>query len=208
MKLSDSPVLVRPTTLDLDLLRAQFPILGTLAHGRPLVYLDNAASAQHPACVIDAVAEYYRVHHANIHRGAYALSQSATRAHEDARVGVARFINAAEPAECVFTRGTTESINLVAAAWGTANLRPGDEIILSVLEHHSNIVPWQLVAQATGARIKVIPINDAGELLLADYHRLLSPRTRLVAVNHVSNALGTINPIPEIIAAAHGVGAL
>ena len=208
MKLSDSPVCAAPSPLDVGTLRAQFPILHTLAHGQPLVYLDNAASAQHPACVIDAVAEYYRWQHANIHRGAYHLSQAATRAHEEARECVARFINAAEPAECIFTRGTTESINLVAAAWGRANLRPGDEVILSVLEHHSNIVPWQLVAQATGARIRVIPINDAGELLLDDYHRLLSPRTRLVAVNHVSNALGTINPVQEIIAAAHAVGAL
>ena len=208
MKLSDSPICAAPSPLDLGALRAQFPILHTLAHGQPLIYLDNAASAQHPACVIDAVSVYYQRQHANIHRGAYHLSQAATRVHEEARECVARFIHAAEPAECIFTRGTTESINLVAAAWGRANLQPGDEIILSVLEHHSNIVPWQLAAQATGARIKVIPINDAGELCLDAYQRLLSPRTRLVCVNHVSNALGTINPVQEIIAAAHAVGAL
>ena len=189
-------------------LRAQFPILDTRVHGRPLVFLDSAASTQQPEAVMDAVRDYHRRHHANIHRGVYQLSQTATRMHEDARATVARFINAAEPAECLFTRGTTESINLVASAWGRANLAPGDEIILSTLEHHANIVPWQLVARATGARIKVIPINDAGELLLDAYRRLLSPRTRLVAVNHVSNALGTINPVREIIAEAHAAGAL
>jgi cysteine desulfurase / selenocysteine lyase len=194
--------------LDLAAIRAQFPILRTLAHGRPLVYLDNAASAQKPESVIAAVADYYRYGHANIHRGAYLLSQSATRRYESARECVARFIGAAEPAECIFTRGTTESINLVATAWGAANLRPGDEIVLSQLEHHSNIVPWQLVAQATGARILVIPIDDAGELMLDEYRKLLSPRTRLVAVNQVSNALGTVNPVREIVAAAHAAGAL
>jgi cysteine desulfurase/selenocysteine lyase len=189
-------------------IRAQFPVLRTRVHGERLVFLDSAASTQQPEAVIDAVGDYHRRHHANIHRGVYQLSQTATRLHEDARAAVARFINAAEPAECLFTRGTTESINLVAAAWGRANLAPGDEIILSVLEHHANIVPWQLVAQEIGARIKVIPINEAGELVLDDYRRLLSPRTRLVAVNHVSNALGTINPVREIIAEAHAAGAI
>ncbi len=197
-----------PAPLDLAAIRAQFPVLHTLAHGVPLVYLDNAASAQKPERVIDAVAEYYRHQHANVHRGAYRLSQSATRLFEDARERVASFIGAAEPQECLFTRGTTESINLVAASWGRANLRPGDEIILSELEHHSNIVPWQMAAQSAGARIRVIPIDDSGALRLDVYRRLLSPRTRLVAVNHVSNALGTVNPVAEIIAAAHAVGAL
>lgn len=194
--------------LDVAVIRAQFPILHTQVHGRPLVYLDSAASTQQPQAVIDAVSAYHRGQHANIHRGVYQLSQIATRLYEDARATVARFINAAEPAECLFTRGATESINLVAFAWGRATLKPGDEILLSTLEHHSNIVPWQMVAQATGATIRVIPINDAGEILLDDYRRLLSPRTRLVAVNQVSNALGTINPVREIIAAAHAVGAL
>lgn len=193
---------------DLQAIRAQFPILNDPTGGRPLVYLDNAASAQKPLAVIEAVAEYYRHQHANIHRGAYRLSQEATRRYEAARECVARFIGAAEPAECLFTRGTTESINLVAASWGRANLKPGDEIILSELEHHSNIVPWQMVAEATGALIRVIPIDERGVLRMDEYRRLLSPRTRLVAVNQVSNALGTVNPVAEIIAAAHAVGAL
>ncbi len=193
---------------ELTALRDQFPLLQTLAHGRPLVYLDSAASTQKPAQVIDAISEFYASRNANIHRGAYHLSQSATGLYEAARARVARFIGAAEPAECIFTRGTTESINLVAAAWGRANLRAGDEIILSELEHHSNIVPWQLVAQATGALIKVIPIEDNGELRLDRYRALLSSRTRLVAVTAVSNALGTLNPVREIIAEAHAAGAL
>ena len=176
-------------------IRAQFPVLGTLVQGRPLVYLDNAASAQKPVAVIDAVADYYREKHANIHRGAYRLSQEATRLYEAARARVARFIGADEPAECLFTRGTTESINLVAATWCRANLKPGDEIVLSELEHHSNIVPWQMAAELTGARIRVIPIDDRGVLRMDEYLRLLSTRTRLVAVNQVSNALGTVNPV-------------
>lgn len=194
--------------LDLAAIRAQFPILRTLTQGRPLVYLDNAASAQKPERVIEAMADYYRHSHANIHRGAYQLSQAATRLFEGARARVAGFIGAAEAEECLFTRGTTESINLVAATWGRANLRPGDEIVLSELEHHSNIVPWQMIAEQTGARIRVIPIDDSGVLRLDVYRQLLSPRTRLVAVNHVSNALGTVNPVAEIIALAHEAGAL
>ena len=194
--------------LDIAAIRSEFPILNTQVHGKELVFLDSAASTQQPEAVIEAAGNYHRAHHANIHRGVYQLSQTATRLYEHARAVVAHFINAAEPAQCLFTRGATEAINLVASSWGRANLRPGDEVILSTLEHHSNIVPWQLAAQATGARIKVIPINDAGELLLDDYRQLLSPRTRMVAVNHVSNALGTINPVREIIADAHAVGAL
>lgn len=189
-------------------IRGQFPLLAQPAGDDSLVFLDSAASTQQPVAVIDAVVEYQRRHHANIHRAVYRLSQEATRRYEQARAAVAQFINAADPAECLFTRGTTESINLVAAAWGRANLSPGDEIMLSTLEHHSNIVPWQLVAQATGASIRVIPINEAGELDLDAYRELLGPRTRMVAVNHVSNALGTINPVREIIAEAHAVGAL
>ncbi len=160
-----SPTPAPSVPLDLAALRAQFPILRTQIHGRPLVYLDSAASTQQPLTVIEAVSTYHRAQHANIHRGVYQLSQTATRLYEEARATVARFLNAAEPAECLFTRGTTESINLVASAWGRANLKPGDEILLSTLEHHSNIVPWQMVAQATGALIRVIPINDAGEIL-------------------------------------------
>lgn len=193
---------------DLAAIRAQFPILSTQAQGRALVYLDNAASAQKPLAVIEAVSDYYRFRHANIHRGAYRLSQDATREYEAARERIARFIGAAEPAECLFTAGTTDSINLVASAWGRANLRPGDEILLSELEHHSNIVPWQMAAEATGARIRVIPIDDRGVLRLDAFRQLLGPRTRMVAVNQVSNALGTVNPVREIVAAAHAAGAL
>ncbi|MGQ9660516.1 MAG: SufS family cysteine desulfurase [Thermochromatium sp.] len=194
--------------LDVETIRAQFPLFTAQTDGHPLIYLDSAASTQQPACVIEAVADYHRSHHANIHRGAYRLSRTATRLYEEARARVARFLNAAEPDECVFTRGATESINLVAASWGRAQLQPGDEILLSLLEHHSNIVPWQMVAAATGARLRVIPIDDAGDLDLDAYRRLLSPRTRLVAVTQVSNALGTITPVAEIIAQAHAAGAL
>ncbi len=194
--------------IDHAAIRAQFPIFDAVSGGRPLVFLDSAASTQQPSAVIDAVAQYHRQQHANIHRAVYRLSQGATQHYEQARATVARFINAAEPAECLFTSGTTESINLVAAAWGRANLQAGDEIILSTLEHHSNIVPWQLVAEVCGAVIKVIPINDAGELDLDAYRGLLTERTRLVAISHVSNALGTINPVREVIAEAHAAGAL
>ena len=194
--------------LDLTALRAQFPILATRVHDQPLAYLDNAASTQQPLQVIQAVSDYHQQYHANIHRGVYQLSRNATRMHDYAREMVAHFLHAAEPVECIFTRGTTESINLVAASWGRANLKPGDEIILSNLEHHSNIVPWQMVCEATGARIRIIPIDDAGELDMDAYRRLLSSRTRLVAVNHVSNALGTINPVKTIIEEAHAAGAL
>jgi cysteine desulfurase / selenocysteine lyase len=196
------------TTLDVEAIRTQFPILTTPTDGQPLIYLDSAASTQQPAGVIEAVSDYHRGHHANIHRGAYQLSRTATRMYEKARERVARFLNAADPVECLFTRGATESINLVAATWGRATLQPGDEILISTLEHHSNIVPWQMVAATTGARIRVIPIDDVGDLDLDAYQRLLSPRTRLVAVNQVSNALGTINPVAEIIDAAHTAGAL
>jgi cysteine desulfurase/selenocysteine lyase len=194
--------------LDVTRLREQFPILATRVHGRPLAYLDNAASTQQPRPVIQAVSDYHQQYHANIHRGVYQLSRNATRMHDYAREVVAHFLHAAEPIECIFTRGTTESINLVAASWGRAHLEPGDEIILSQLEHHSNIVPWQMVCEATGAVIKVIPVDERGELDLATYRRLLSRRTRLVAVNQVSNALGTINPVATIIAEAHAAGAL
>jgi cysteine desulfurase / selenocysteine lyase len=203
-----SPTPAPATPLDLPALRAQFPILETQVHGQPLAYLDNGASTQQPRQVIQAVSDYHLQYHANIHRGVYQLSRNATRMHDYAREVVAHFLHAAEPAECLFTRGTTESINLVAASWGRANLEAGDEIILSTLEHHSNIVPWQMVCEATGARIKVIPIDDAGQLRMDEYRRLLSSRTRMVALNHVSNALGTVNPVKQIIDEAHAAGAL
>lgn len=206
--LAEDPARLATSTRQLAQARAEFPILSPGRQAQPLVFLDSAASTHQPTAVIDAVADYHRHQHANIHRAVYQLSQGATREYERARATVATFINAAEPAECVFTRGTTEAINLVAAAWGRSQLRPGDEIILTTLEHHSNIVPWQLAAEATGARIRVIPVSDAGELDLAAFRALLSARTRLVAVNHVSNALGTVNPVHEIVAEAHAVGAL
>jgi cysteine desulfurase/selenocysteine lyase len=194
-------------TGDLSEYRRDFPILSTTMRGKPLVYLDNGATTQKPAVVIETVEKFYREHNSNIHRGVYSLSQEATDAYEWARRRIAQFINAAEN-EVVFTRGTTEAINLVAASWGRTNLRRGDEIILTALEHHSNIVPWQLIAEATGAVIQVIPVNDAGELRLDEYEKLLSPRTKMVAVGHVSNSLGTINDVERIIARAHAVGAV
>ena len=173
------------------------------------MYLDNAATTQKPRAVIDAMTRYYETENANVHRGVYELSETATRLYETAREKVRDFIHARESAECIFTRGTTDSINLVASSWGRANLRSGDEVVISHLEHHSNIVPWQLVCEATGATLKVIPINDAGELLLDDYRRLLSSgRVKIVSVNHVSNSLGTINPVVEIIRLAHAAGAV
>lgn len=197
----------QPVTFDPVAVRAQFPILQTRAHGHPLVYLDNGATTQKPQAVIDAIEAYYASQNANIHRGVYQLSQVATEAYEKARHDVAAFINAPDPACVIFTRGTTEAINLVAASWGRANLKAGDEIIISAMEHHSNIVPWQLIAEQTGARVRVIPMNDAGELLMDEYAKLLNPRTKMVAVVHLSNSLGTINDVKEIVHQAHAVGA-
>lgn len=191
-----------------DRLRGQFPALAQEVNGHPLVYLDNAATTQKPQAVLDAINHYYRADNANVHRAAHALSGRATRAFEDARETVARFINAPHSHEVIWTRGTTEAINLVAQSWGMSELRAGDEIVLSTLEHHANIVPWQLVAQRTGAVIRVIPLDERGDLDLAAYQALLGPRTRLVSVAHVSNALGTVNPVKEMVAAAKAVGAL
>ena len=188
-------------------IRNDFPILHTQAHGKPLVYLDNGATTQKPRAVIDRLVRYYETENANIHRGVYDLSQKATLAYEEARHKIARFINAPDPAEVIFTRGTTEGINLVAASLGRKVLTKGDQIILSGMEHHSNIVPWQLIADATGAKIRVIPMNDAGELLLDDYEKLLGDRTRIVSVVHVSNSLGTVNDVKRITDMAHRVGA-
>ena len=191
-----------------DRLRGQFPALAQEVNGHPLVYLDNAATTQKPQAVLDAINHYYRADNANVHRAAHALSGRATRAFEDARKTVARFINAPRSHEVIWTRGTTEAINLVAQSWGMSELRAGDEIVLSTLEHHANIVPWQLVAQRTGAVIRVIPLDERGDLDIAAYLALLGPRTRLVSVAHVSNALGTVNPVKEMVAAAKAVGAL
>lgn len=197
-----------PAGLDAARLRADFPILNQTVHSRPLVYLDNAATTQKPRQVIEAIEHYYSADNANIHRGVHTLSQRATDAYEGAREKVRRFINAADLREIVFVRGATEGINLVAQSYGRNRFKAGDEILISAMEHHSNIVPWQMLCEQTGALLKVAPINDAGELILDEFHKLLSPRTKLVGMVHISNALGTINPVQEIIAAAHAVGAV
>lgn len=187
--------------------RADFPALQQLVHGRPLVYLDNAATTQKPRVVIDALRRYYEEDNANVHRGVHALSERATVAHEEARQAVRSFINAASEREVIFTRNATESINLVARAWGDANVRNGDEILITGMEHHSNIVPWQQLAERTGATLKVVPFDDRGELRMDEFDRLLSDRTKIVAVVHVSNALGTVNPVAEIVRKARASGA-
>jgi len=196
------------SVLDVAELRGRFPALQQEVNGHPLVYLDNAATSQKPQAVLDVLDHYYDRDNANVHRGIHELSRRATEAYEDARAKVARYIHAAEPAEVVWTRGTTEAINLVANAWGADNVQAGDEILLSVMEHHSNLVPWQLLARRKGARLRFLEIDDEGRLILDDLATLLTERTRLVAVTHVSNALGTVNPVKEIVAAAKRVGAL
>lgn len=194
-------------SLDVQRVRADFPILKQLVHGKPLVYLDNAATAQKPQAVIDAEVRYYTTDNANVHRGLHTLSERATEAYEAARNKMQRFIHARDAREIVFVRGATEGINLIAQAFARPRLKPGDEIIISTIEHHSNIVPWQIVCEQSGAKLRVIPVNDRGELLQEEYEKLLGPRTRVVAITHVSNALGTINPVREMIAAAHRHGA-
>jgi cysteine desulfurase/selenocysteine lyase len=195
----------RGNALDVARVRADFPALHQQVNGCPLVYLDNAATTQKPQPVLDALLGFYSRDCANVHRGVHALSQRATDAYEGARETVARFLNA-RPREIVFTRGTTEAINLVAYSYGS-RLLPGDEILITELEHHSNIVPWQMLAERTGARLRVAPIDDRGEIILEEFQRLLGPRTRIVAVAHVSNALGTVNPVEEICRLAHTYGA-
>ena len=192
---------------DIEKIRSDFPILERKVYDRPLVYLDNAATTQKPRCVVDAMSEEYFSVNANVHRGVHFLSQQATDLHEAARERVARFIGAASSSEIIFTRGTTESLNLVASSFSEAFLREGDEVLLTVMEHHSNIVPWQLVRERKGIVLKVIPINDAGEVDLEAYEKLFTPRTRLVAVTHVSNVLGTVNPVKQMAAVAHAHGA-
>ena len=194
--------------LDVAAVRADFPILHQSVHGKPLVYLDSAASAQKPRAVIDAVSRYYECDHANVHRGVYTLSQRATDAYEGARETARRFINAASTREVVFVRGTTEAVNLVASSYGRPRLGSGDEVLVTEMEHHSNIVPWQMLCRETGATLKVAPIDDRGALDMEALERLLGRRTRIVAVGHVSNALGTINPVAEIVRLAHAAGAV
>jgi cysteine desulfurase/selenocysteine lyase len=198
----DAPV----PSLDLRDIRADFPILDQQIRGRPLVYLDNGATVQKPQVVIDTVSRVYREDNANVHRGVHALSQRATEAFEGARAKVQRFINAAHSREVVFVRGTTEAINLVAQSYGRSHIRSGDEVLITELEHHANIVPWQLLCQQTGARLRVAPIDEQGDVSLEEYVKLLGERTRLVAISHVSNALGTINPVRRMIEAAHEHG--
>jgi cysteine desulfurase / selenocysteine lyase len=193
---------------DVESIRKHFPILKREVKGKRLVYLDNAATAQKPQQVIDALVEYYSMHNANVHRGIHTLAEEATAAYEATRDTVAAFINAASRDQIIFTRGATEGINLVAYAWGRANINAGDEIIISTLEHHSNIVPWQILCEEKKAILKAIPISDSGELLLVEYEKLLSSKTKLVAISHASNTLGTINPVKKIIDRAHAAGAV
>src|SRR6476646_10805511 len=205
-------VMIEPATiqkgLDVDAIRQQFPILNREVKGKPLIYFDNAATSQKPQSVIDALVNYYSNYNANVHRGIHTLAEEATLAFEATRDAVQQFIHAASRKEIIFTKGTTEGINLVAYTWGRKNINAGDEIIISTMEHHSNIVPWQILCEEKGALLKVIPINDEGELLLDEYKKLINPKTKLVAVVHVSNALGTINPVEEIIDLAHQAGAV
>ncbi|HXL73386.1 MAG TPA: aminotransferase class V-fold PLP-dependent enzyme, partial [bacterium] len=195
-------------TFDVQKYRKDFPILSQQVHGKPLVYLDNAATTQKPLSVIETEDRYYREYNANIHRGVHLLSQQATKAYEDARVTIQKFLNATQSSEIIYTRGATEGINLVAQTWGRKNVQAGDEILISAMEHHSNIVPWQILCEEKGAKLQVIPINDAGELLMDEFKKLVTAKTKLVAVTHVSNALGTINPVAEIVQYAHSKGVL
>ena len=194
------------TTWDIERIRADFPVLHQTVNGKPLVYLDNSASSQVPQVVIDRGSVYLEQEHSNIHRGVHYLSQKATTAYEGAREKVKRFINARESRECIFVRGATEGINLVMYGYGRKFIGAGDEIVISAMEHHANIVPWQMLCEEKGARLRVIPMNDAGELLLDEYDGLLNERTKFVSLIHVSNALGTINPVKEMIAQAHKYG--
>ncbi len=196
----------RSTRFDVEEVRRDFPILSEKVRGKPLVYLDNAATSQKPQVVIETLQKYYSLENASIHRGIHFLSERATQAYEDARAKVGGFLNAAESREIIFVRGTTEGINLVAQSYGRKFIGEEDEIILSAMEHHSNIVPWQILCEQVGARLRIIPMNDDGELLIDEYERLLSDRTKLVAVTHLSNALGTINPVKQIIQIAHRRG--
>ncbi|HET9099167.1 MAG TPA: aminotransferase class V-fold PLP-dependent enzyme, partial [Acidobacteriaceae bacterium] len=188
---------------DVRRIRADFPILGRQVHDHRLVYLDNAATTQKPQVVLDAMSRYYTWSNANVHRGVHLLSESATEAYEGARNTVQGFLNAADPSEIVFVRGTTEAINLVAQTYGRRHVGAGDEIVISAMEHHSNIVPWQMLCEEKGARLRIAPINDDGELLLDEFERLLNAKTKFVSVVHTSNVLGTVNPIRQVVQMAH-----
>lgn len=194
--------------LDVEEIRQDFPILHQEINGKPLIYFDNAATTQKPKVVIEAISEYYSAYNANIHRGIHTLAEKATAAFENTRKVSQKFLNAAEVEEIIFTKGVTEGINLIASSYGRTNVKEGDEIIISSMEHHSNIIPWQLLCEEKGAILKIIPINDAGEIIFSEYEKLLSPRTKIVSVVHVSNSLGTINPVKDIISAAHNYNAV
>jgi cysteine desulfurase/selenocysteine lyase len=201
---TDAVLTTKPSLrLDIERIRRDFPILSRTVHNHPLVYLDNAATSQKPQIVIDTLTHYYQALNANVHRGVHRLSEEATQAFEQARIKVQNFINAPHPSEIIFVRGTTEAINLVAQSYGRPQFKPGDEILLTEMEHHSNIVPWQLLCEQTGAKLSVVPINENGEINLQDVANKINSRTRLVTIVHISNALGTINPIKEIIELAH-----
>lgn len=199
-------IVAPPRAFDVDEVRRDFPILQQKVHGRPLVYLDNAATTQKPLLVIEAIEHYYRHDNSNIHRGVHALSERATEHYEKVRGAAQRFLNAADAKEIVFVRGTTEAINLVAQTYGRKHVGAGDEVLITAMEHHSNIVPWQMLCEEKGARLRVAPINDQGELLLEEFEKLLGPRTKIAAVPHLSNALGTINPVREMVRMAHARG--
>ena len=194
-----------PSSYDVEKIRQDFPVLHQKVHGKPLVYLDNAATTQKPLAVIEALENYYRCDNSNIHRGVHALSERATEAYEKVRVGAQKFINAADAKEIIFLRGTTEAINLVAQTYGRRNVNAGDEVLITAMEHHSNIVPWQMLCEEKHAKLRVAPINEHGELLLDEFEKLLNHKTKIVAVGHLSNALGTINPIKQIVKMAHAL---
>jgi cysteine desulfurase / selenocysteine lyase len=199
---------VKSQGLDIQSIRKQFPVLNRTVKGKPLVYLDNAATSQKPQVVIDALVDYYSGFNANIHRGIHSLAEEATAAFEATRDAVKQFIGARHREEIIFTKGTTESINLVASTWGRANVKKGDEIIISAMEHHSNIVPWQLLCEEKHALLRILPVNDEGEISLDDFRLMVNNKTRIVSIVHVSNALGTINPVKEMISIAHQAGAV
>ena len=205
MKSGNNPV-VDNLDFDVERVRADFPLLRQQVNGKPLVYLDNGATSQKPQCVIDELVRYYTTENANVHRGVHTLSQLATDDYEGARGKVRRFLNAADDREIIYTRGTTEGINLVAQTFGRQNVGPGDEIVVSNMEHHSNIVPWQMLCEEKGAVLRVVPIDDSGELLMDEYEAMVGPRTKLVSITHVSNALGTVVPVERIIGIAHAQG--
>ena len=205
MKSGDNPV-VDNLDFDVERVRADFPLLRQQVNGKPLVYLDNGATSQKPQCVIDELVRYYTTENANVHRGVHTLSQLATDDYEGARSKVRRFLNAADDREIIYTRGATEGINLVAQTFGRQNVGPGDEIVVSNMEHHSNIVPWQMLCEEKGAVLRVVPIDDSGELLMDEYEAMVGPRTKLVSITHVSNALGTVVPVERIVGIAHAQG--